>query len=75
MEARCGCSGFWTGFWKGSQADDVLFEAAEAMFVRASSQRHSKRIVPQLHPARHPSVQRYILLSLLVICFERQQGR
>ena len=41
MEARCGCSGFWTGFWKGSQADDVLFEAAEAIFVRAGSQRMS----------------------------------
>ena len=41
METKCGSSGFWIGFWKGSQADDVLFEAAEAMFVRAGSQRMS----------------------------------
>ena len=46
MEARLRSSGCWDGFWKRRQAD-VLFEAAEAMFVRASSQRHSKRI-PQL---------------------------
>ena len=41
METKCGSSGFWIGLWKGSQADDVLFEAAAAMFVRAGSQRMS----------------------------------